>query len=53
MGNGFPVSAVICTRKIAESFKNRGIEYFNTYGGNPVAMAVANAVYDEVHNLKL
>lgn len=30
MGNGHPVAAVITTPAIAESFKNTGIEYFNT-----------------------
>lgn len=30
MGNGHPVAAVITTPAIAESFKNSGIEYFNT-----------------------
>lgn len=37
-GNGFPLSAVITTREIAES--SRAVEYFNTFGGNPVACAV-------------
>ena len=37
-GNGFPLSAVITTRAIAESSKT--VEYFNTFGGNPVACAV-------------
>lgn len=41
MGNGHPVAAVITTPAIAESFKNTGIEYFNTYGGNPVSCAIA------------
>ena len=34
-GNGFPLSAVITTRAVAES--SIDIEYFNTFGGNPVA----------------
>ena len=37
-GNGFPLSAVITTRAVAES--SRSVEYFNTFGGNPVACAV-------------
>ncbi|KAK0181878.1 hypothetical protein PV327_000063 [Microctonus hyperodae] len=48
MGNGHPVAAVITTQKIAESFKNTGLEYFNTYGGNPVSCAVANAVIEVI-----
>jgi acetylornithine/succinyldiaminopimelate/putrescine aminotransferase len=30
-----PLAAVVCTRAVAESFEN-GLEYFNTFGGNPV-----------------
>lgn len=30
MGNGHPVAAVITTQEIARSFRNTGIEYFNT-----------------------
>merc|ERR1719295_1662020 len=46
MGNGHPVSAVVTTREIADSFGATGMEYFNTFGGNPVSCAVANAVLD-------
>ncbi|XP_012263548.2 alanine--glyoxylate aminotransferase 2-like [Athalia rosae] len=48
MGNGHPVAAVVTTLEIATSFKNTGIEYFNTYGGNPVSCAVANAVMEVI-----
>jgi 4-aminobutyrate aminotransferase-like enzyme len=34
MGNGHPVAAVVTTPEIAGTFNN-GMEYFNTYGGNP------------------
>jgi len=44
MGNGHPVAAVITTAEIAESFNKSGVEYFNTYGGNPVSCAVALSV---------
>lgn len=30
MGNGHPVAAVITTPEIARSFRDTGIEYFNT-----------------------
>jgi acetylornithine/succinyldiaminopimelate/putrescine aminotransferase len=53
MGNGFPVSAVICTKEVAESFKKRGIEYFSTYGGNPLAVTAASAVLDVIEWQKL
>ncbi|KAG7307781.1 hypothetical protein JYU34_006374 [Plutella xylostella] len=54
MGNGHPVAAVICTQEIAKSFADTGVEYFNTYGGNPVSCAIANAVLDviETENLQ-
>ncbi|XP_073830651.1 alanine--glyoxylate aminotransferase 2-like [Musca autumnalis] len=44
MGNGHPVGAVVTTPEIAEAFYNTGVAYFNTYGGNPVSCAIANAV---------
>jgi 4-aminobutyrate aminotransferase-like enzyme len=43
IGNGYPIGAVITTRAIAESFMN-GMEYFNSFGGNPVACAVGLSV---------
>jgi 4-aminobutyrate aminotransferase-like enzyme len=45
VGNGFPVSLVVTTPAIAASFAN-GMEYFNTFGGNPVAARAAAAVLD-------
>ncbi|XP_063977539.1 alanine--glyoxylate aminotransferase 2-like [Diachasmimorpha longicaudata] len=48
MGNGHPVAAVITTQAIADSFKQTGLEYFNTYGGNPVSCAIANAVMEVI-----
>lgn len=39
LGNGHPVAAVVCTREVADSFAN-GMEYFNTFGGNPVSCAI-------------
>ncbi len=47
MGNGHPLAAVITTREIAEAFNN-GMEYFNTFGGNPVSCAIGNAVLDVI-----
>ncbi len=34
IGNGHPMGAVVTTPEIAASFDN-GMEYFNTFGGNP------------------
>ncbi|NNF33077.1 MAG: aminotransferase class III-fold pyridoxal phosphate-dependent enzyme [Saprospiraceae bacterium] len=39
MGNGHPLGAVVCTREVAEQFNN-GMEFFSTYGGNPVSCAI-------------
>ena len=43
MGNGHPISALITTNKIASTFNN-GMEYFNSFGGNPVSCAIGHAV---------
>lgn len=43
MGNGHPIAAVVTTREIADSF-NTGMEYFNTFGGNPVSAVIAKSV---------
>jgi len=45
LGNGFPVGAVVTTAEIASAFAN-GMEYFSTFGGNPVACAAGLAVLD-------
>jgi 4-aminobutyrate aminotransferase-like enzyme/Ser/Thr protein kinase RdoA (MazF antagonist) len=52
MGNGHPLAAVVTTPQIAEAFHN-GMEYFNTYGGNPVSCAVGLAVLDVIRNENL
>ena len=43
IGNGHPLGAVVTTRKIADAFAN-GMEYFNTFGGNPVSCAIGREV---------
>ena len=43
IGNGHPLGAVVCTPAVAERFAN-GMEYFNTFGGNPVSCAAGRAV---------
>jgi 4-aminobutyrate aminotransferase-like enzyme/Ser/Thr protein kinase RdoA (MazF antagonist) len=47
LGNGHPLAAVVTTREIADSFDN-GMEYFNTFGGNPVSCAIGLAVLDVI-----
>jgi len=45
IGNAFPLAAVVTTAEIAASFAN-GMEFFSTFGGNPVACAAGLAVLD-------
>lgn len=45
MGNGHPVAGVVTSPKIMETFQN-SFRYFNTFGGNPVSCAAAEAVLD-------
>ena len=47
-GNGMALGAVVTTRKIAEAFEEMGVEYFNTFGGNPVCAAAGLAVLDTI-----
>ncbi len=43
IGNGHPLAAVVTTPAVAEAFAN-GMEYFNTFGGNPVSCAIGREV---------
>ena len=49
IGNGHPLSAVVTTKEIADQFNN-GMEYFNSYGGNPVSCAIGEAVLDVIED---
>jgi 4-aminobutyrate aminotransferase-like enzyme len=53
IGNGHPMAAVVTTADVAEAFAN-GMEYFSTFGGNPVSAAVGLAVLREIddHDLQ-
>ncbi len=42
IGNGFPLSAVIAKREIAEAMARQ--KFFNTYGSNPISCAAGRAV---------
>ena len=46
IGNGFPLGACLATQKVAEAMVPG--THGSTYGGNPLAMAVGNAVLDVV-----
>jgi 4-aminobutyrate aminotransferase-like enzyme len=39
IGNGHPLGVVVTTQEVADAFNN-GMEYFNTFGGNPVSCAI-------------
>jgi 4-aminobutyrate aminotransferase-like enzyme/Ser/Thr protein kinase RdoA (MazF antagonist) len=52
IGNGFPLGAVVTNPDIAASFAN-GMEFFSTFGGNPVACAAGLAVLDVLDDEKL
>ena len=49
IGNGHPLAAVVTTPEIAASFAN-GMEYFNTFGGNPVSCRIGLAVLDVIRD---
>jgi 4-aminobutyrate aminotransferase-like enzyme/Ser/Thr protein kinase RdoA (MazF antagonist) len=52
IGNGHPLGAVVTTPEIARSFAN-GMEYFNTFGGNPVSCAVGLEVLNVIRDEEL
>lgn len=52
MGNGFPVAAVAVTPEAIERF-SRDMRYFNTFGGNTVAIAAAQATFDVIRDEQL
>ena len=49
MGNGHPIAAVVTTKEIADKFNN-GMEYFNSFGGNPVSCSIGNAVLNIIED---
>jgi 4-aminobutyrate aminotransferase-like enzyme len=52
IGNAFPLAAVVTTPEIAASFNN-GMEFFSTFGGNPVSCAAGLAVLDVIEEEQL
>ncbi len=52
VANGHPMAGVVTTPEIAASFVN-GMEYFNTFGGNPVSCAIGLAVLDVIAGERL
>jgi 4-aminobutyrate aminotransferase-like enzyme len=52
IGNGHPMAAVVTTPAIAEAFVT-GMEFFNTFGGNPVSCAIGMAVLEVIEQQQL
>jgi 4-aminobutyrate aminotransferase-like enzyme/Ser/Thr protein kinase RdoA (MazF antagonist) len=52
LGNGHPIAAVACRQEVADKFAN-GMEYFNTFGGNPVSCAIGTEVLRTIKREKL
>lgn len=52
MGNGFPVAGVAARAEVLAEFGKKA-RYFNTFGGNAVAVAAASAVLDVIEGENL
>ncbi|WP_347840637.1 aminotransferase class III-fold pyridoxal phosphate-dependent enzyme [uncultured Draconibacterium sp.] len=52
MGNGHPIGAVVTTSEIADVFNN-GMEFFSSFGGNPVSCAIGQAVLNVLEEEQL
>ncbi|MDT0539791.1 aminotransferase class III-fold pyridoxal phosphate-dependent enzyme [Croceitalea sp. P059] len=52
MGNSHPIGAVVVTDEIAASFEN-GVEFFSSFGGNPVSCAIGLAVLEVIEEESL
>lgn len=52
MGNGIPVAGLIARPAVLSAFSD-SIPYFNTFGGNPVSMAAAQAVLNVIEEEQL
>jgi len=52
MGNAHPIAGVVTTSEIADAFAN-GMEFFSSFGGNPVSCAAGKAVLEVLEEEKL
>jgi 4-aminobutyrate aminotransferase-like enzyme len=51
-GNGHPLAIVACTKEVSEKFAT-GMEFFNTFGGNPVSCAIGRTVLEIIEEENL
>ncbi len=47
IANGHPMGAVVTTQEITASFEE-GVEFFSSFGGNPISCAIASSVLDVI-----
>ena len=47
LGGGLPIGAMLCTEKVAQTFKPG--DHGTTFGGNPIVTAVASAAFRKVN----
>ncbi|HIG77667.1 MAG TPA: aminotransferase class III-fold pyridoxal phosphate-dependent enzyme, partial [Candidatus Lambdaproteobacteria bacterium] len=47
LGGGLPIGAMLCTEKVAQTFKPG--DHGTTFGGNPIVTAVAGTVFRKVN----
>lgn len=52
MGNGIPISGLAAKHEVLAAFSDK-LPYFNTFGGNPVSIAAAQAVLSVIKEEKL
>lgn len=52
MGNGMPIAAVVTHDQLLADFGKK-VRYFNTFGGNPVCIAAAQAVLETIQQQHL
>lgn len=52
IGNGHPMAAVVTTEEIADAFNN-GMEFFSSFGGNPVSCKIGHSVLEIIEKEKL
>jgi len=52
IANGHPMGAVVCSDEIAKSFETE-MEFFSSFGGNPVSCEIATAVLEVIEDEEL